>query len=266
MISFSNSFLKAGVPALSLALLFCGGHAASAQLIGEPPIPPKIKKDRKRHQQADLEWMWQYGPPPAEGREHDLIQDPHWRPFLEQYFTAPQSFWGPHSESKDQNPLDRQRKSLPDTVDDFMTIPGRVIADDNRYITVTGAVRHYPTSRGLIFADLDNPAPLVVFAAIDWIRDSKTLNDPGAEYTLWLFANQAPGPSIHPAGLPPALVRSLTRWLAQPLAGSGIVQHVTAAILVLPDGTPQQIPVPGVQAARSPADDEGPTLSKRPQP
>jgi hypothetical protein len=266
MTPFSIPRLKFIVATLLFALTFSVGHAVAAQLIGEPPIPAKVKKDRKRHQQADLEWMWQYGPPPAEGREHDLIQDSHWRPFLEEYFTAPQSFWGPGSESKDQNPKDREHKSLADTVDDFMTIPGRVMADDNRYVTVTGAVRHFPTSRGLIFADLDNPSPLVVFAAVDWIRDSKTLDDPGAEYTLWLFANEPPGPSIHPTGLPPALTRSLVRWLAQPLAGSGIVQHINAAILVLPDGAPQQIPVPGLDNAGAPASDNGPALSKRPQP
>ena len=261
--SISRRIVKTLGPALCLAFGFV--CAMPAQLIGEPPIPAKVKKDKKRHQQADLEWMWQYGPPPVDGRQHDLIQDPHWRPFLEEYFTAPQSFWGPGSESKDPNPNDRRRKSLPDTVDDFMTIPGRVLADDNRYMTVTGAVRHFPTSRGLLFADLDNPTPLVVFAAIDWIRDARTVDDPKAEYTLWLFANQPPGPTTHPTGLPPALTRSLTRWLSRPLAGSGLVQHVTAAILVLPDGTPQQIPVPGLQPASTPAE-QGPTLAKRPQP
>lgn len=210
--------------------------SAPAQLLGEPPIPSKQEKKAKRRQQADLEWMWQYGPPPAEGREHELIQDSHFRPFLEEYFTAPQSFWSLQT--------DKARKSLPDTVEDFMAIPARVIADGNRYITVTGAVRRRPTSRGLIFADLNNPHPLVVFAAIDWTRDSKTTDETDAPYTLWLFTNQPPGPPTAPQSLPPSLQLSLTRWISQPLAGSGIVEKITSAILVDADGTPHQIPVP----------------------
>ena len=229
----------AGLTVLIVVLLsFAAARDARAQLLGEPPIPPK--KTKIKHQQTDLEWMWQYTPPPAEGREHELIQDPHFEAFLQQNFKAPQSFWGLQT--------DKQRKSLAETVSDFLTIPGKAIADDNRYVTVTGAVRHLPTARGLLFADLNTPNPLVVFAAIDWIRASKTTDDPGAGYTLWLFPNQAPGPPTQPAHLSPALTRSLTRWMATPLAGSGTVQHITAAILVDPDGTPHQIPVPSETA------------------
>ena len=165
--------------------------AAHAQLIASPAIPAKNKKEKKRS--ADLEWMYQYSPPPADGRENDLIQDPHFQSFLQQYFTAPQSFWGP-------NPTDPKaplHKSLAETVYDFMVVPDRVRMDADRYLTATGAVRRFPTSRGLIFADLNTGEPLVVFAAIDWIRDSRPLDDPAAEYTLWIFPNKAPG---HAAG------------------------------------------------------------------
>ena len=130
-------------------------------------------------------------------------------------------------------------------MDDFLTVPGKVLADENRYITITGHVFRYPPGRGLIFADLNTPRPLVVFAAIDWIRESHATAEPDAEYTLWIFTNQAPGTPQNPYNLPPPLVRSLTRWMAEPLPGSGIMQKITAAILVDPDGTPHQIPVPG---------------------
>ncbi len=225
-----------------LAMLLAGFAAAlpaSAQLIGEAPL---VQHESKRSKQKgnDLEWLWQYGPPPSGGREHDLIQDPHFQPFLHEYFTAPQAFWGPAS----TDPKSAQHRSLADTAYDFLAVPGIVIADDNRYITATGCVFHFCSSRGLIFADLNGSHPLVVFAAIDWIRDGHTTQEPNAEYTLWLFPNQAPGPSQAPTNLPPALTRSLTRWMATPLAGSGIVEKITAAILVDPDGTPHQIPVP----------------------
>ena len=226
-----------------------------AQLIGEPPIPPKNKIQKTRA--AHLEWLWQYSPPPAEGRENDLIQDPHFRPFLDQYLTAPQSFWGPNP----TDPKSPVHKSLPEAAYDFLAIPGRVIADDNRYITVTGAVRHRPASRGLLFADLNNPHPLVLFAAIEWTRDDRPTEDPAAEYTLWLFPNQPPGSESKPSSLPPALTRSLSRWIATPLAGSGIQQKITTAILVDPDGTPHQIPVP--TAAAAPLTNDAPVLPKR---
>ena len=245
-----------------LLLVLClGALPAYAQLLGESPIPAKEKKSKQRA--GDLEWLWQYSPPPAEGREHELIQDPHFRDFLDEYFKAPQSFWGPHAD----DPQGRARKSLADTVYDFLAIPGQVIADENRYITATGSVFRLRTSRGLIFADLNAKDPLVAFAAIDWIRDDRPTSDPNAEYTLWIFPNKPlfakalPGSGDSPAHLPPPLARSITRWTAQPLPGTGVVQKITAAILVDPDGTPHQVPVPG--GAGSPPT-EGPTLPKRP--
>lgn len=221
---------------ISLGILAALASTASAQLIAPAPIPskPEIKKQRKAPRE-NIEWLWQYSPPPEDGREHELIQDPEYRPFLEHFFAAPQSFWGPEF----------PRKSLPDTIEDFLAVPGKVIADDERYITVTGCVFHFCPSRGLLFADLNNPRPLVVFAAIDWIRDSKPTTDPDAEYTLWIFTDQAPGPTDAPTNLPPPLVRSLTRWMAEPIARTGIHQKITHAILVDPDGTPHEIPVPG---------------------
>ena len=249
----------------SLILFAFATVHVKAQLQPEPPLPTKQKKgDKKKdkHGSGDLEWMWQYSPDPKDpaqkdGREHELIQDPNYRPFLAEYFMAPQSFWG----STTLDPRNTKRKSLADTVDDFLTVPGKVLADENRYITVTGHVFRYPAGRGLVFADLNPARPLVVFAAIDWIRDSRPTTDPDAEYTLWIFVDQAPGTPQNPFSLPPPLVRSLTRWTDEPLAGSGIVQKITHAILVDPDGTPHQIPVP--TAGPKSAPEEAAPLPKR---
>ena len=234
---------------------------AHPQLLPEPAIPAKAKKEKRRP--ADLEWMFQYSPPPADGREHELIQDPAYRPFLARYFTAPQSFWGPQP----TDPKSPVHKSLADTVDDFLTVPGKVLVDDNRYISVSGAVRRLPTERGFLFADLNAPNAkhsekdaLVLFAAIDWIRDGKTPSEPGAEYTLWIFPNQVPGPSQAPYSLPPAALHALGRWMAEPLAGSGLVQKITHAIVVDVDGTPHEIAVPATAALDS---QEAPALTKR---
>ncbi len=249
--------------ALLLLASLAAALPAHAQLLPEPPIPPKVKKQKR--QPADLEWMFQYSPPPVDGREHELIQDPEYHPFLERFFTSPQSFWGPQP----TDPKAPVHKSLAEVVDDFLTIPGKVLVDDNRYLTVTGAVRRLATERGLVFVDLNAPNakrsekdPLVLFAAIDWIRDSKVPTDPDAHYTLWLFPNQAPGPSQTPNNLPPAVLRALTRWMSEPLAGSGIVQKITNAILVDFDGTPHEIPVPATNAPAA-KPDEAPLLNKR---
>lgn len=249
-------------PAL-LALLLSAVWAPTAhgQLLGEPPIPPKQKKEKRRA--ANFEWLWQYSPPPENGREHELIQDPEFLPFLESNFTAPQSFWGP-------NPTDPKaptHKTLAQTIYDFLTIPGQVLADENRYVTVTGSVFHFRSSRGLIWTDLNAKDPLVAFAAIDWIRESRPTDDPAAEYTLWIFTNKPlfapalPGSSEDAAHLPPPLVHSLTRWMKKPLPGSATVQKITAAILVDPDGTPHAVPVPG---AGTSSPDETRPLPRRP--
>ena len=232
--------MKTTLKSVAALFLLCGlgVSSAAAQLIGEPPLTAKAKKQKARAE--DLEWLWQYTPPPAEGRENELIRDPHFRPFLDRYFTAPQSFWGLQT----GNPRDPRHKSLAATAYDFLAVPNKVVADENRYITATGCVFHFCPSRGLIFADLNSPHPLVVFAAIDWIRDSKTVDEASAEYTLWIFPNRPPGIGEEATRLPPALKRSLTRWMAEPLSGTEIVAKITTAILVDPDGTPHQIPVP----------------------
>lgn len=226
-------------PMASLLALVClaGATLARAQF-----HLPGAKQDKKQHTHSDVEWMWQYGPPPADGRENDLIQDARFYPFLKQNLTAPQSFWGVQG---------TKYKPLPDMAMDFLSVPGKVIAEDDRYLSITGCVFHFCPSRGLLWVDL-NPAPkgstgpdnLVAFAAVDWIRDSKTTSQPDAEYTLWLFANEPFGLTPDaPTPIPGALKRSISRWTKEPLAGSGIIENITHAIVVDPDGTPHQVPI-----------------------
>jgi hypothetical protein len=195
---------------------------------------PQIKKDKKQPKE-NIEWLWQYSPPPADGRVNDLVLDPRFRPFLAQYFTAPQTFWG--------NPKTGY-KPLSDTALDFLSVPDKVLADDNRYLSITGSVFRFNPSRGLLWVDLNGPHPLIVFAAIDWIKESKTPSDPAAEYTLWVFPNHP----IDPGHIPAALTHSVARWTAAPPSGTTVIQHITNAILVDPDGTPHQIPPANIGA------------------
>jgi hypothetical protein len=206
-------------------ILFTSGTMSHAQIF----------KHKEKPQKDNVEWLWQYGPPPAEGRENALVLDPRFRPFLAQYLTAPQTFWG--------NPKTGY-KPLAETALDYLSVPGKVIADDNRYISITGCVFRFCPSRGLLWVDLGLPHPLVVFAAIDWIKDDKVPSEPDAQYTLWVFANQA----IAPDHIPPALTQSVARWTAEPSSGSTIIQRITNTILVDPDGQPHSIPPASIGA------------------
>lgn len=195
---------------------------------------PQITKPKKQPKE-NVEWLWQYGPPPADGRENQLVLDPRFRPFLAQYLTAPQTFWGSPKTGY---------KPLSETALDFLSVPDKVLADDNRYLAITGCVFRFCPARGLLWVDLGLPHPLVAFAAIDWLKESRTPGEPGAEYTIWIFANH----SIDSDHIPPALIHSIARWTAQPPAGSSVIQHISTAILVDPDGTPHQVPPAGTGA------------------
>lgn len=257
--------------ALLLTGIFATGAGASALLDAQiytqpqsaPPEPPRSKPEKRPH--SNIEWLWQYSPSPQKpkGNENALIQDPRFLPFLSDNLTAPQSFWGVAG---------TKYKPLADTAFDFLSVPGKVVADDNRYLSITGCVFHFCPSRGLLWVDLNQapknatgPDHLVVFAATDWIRESKASTEPGAAYTLWVFSNQAfglnPG-DAHP--IPSAFVRSIARWTREPLAGSGIVENITHAIVVDPDGTPHQVPLAtlGVTASNQQAEPATPSQER----
>ena len=198
----------------------------------------------------NVEWIWQYTPDDTnkQGRENDLVQDDRFRPFLDQFLTAPQTFWGA--------PVNGKYRSLASTALDHLTVPGSVLADDNRYISISGCVVHFCPARGLLWIDLNGAHHLVVFAAIDWTKQGAPTSDPAAEYTLWVFPNQPLTIAANGAQHPPAaLIRALARWTAQPLPGSAIVQNITHAILVDPDGTPHQVAPSALGVAPPPASD-----------
>jgi hypothetical protein len=194
---------------------------------------PEAKKQKQPKE--NVEWLWQYSPPPAGGRENELVLDPRFRPFLGQYLTAPQTFWGSPTAGY---------KPLSETALDYLSVPDKVLADDNRYLSITGSVFRFNPGRGLLWVDLGLAHPLIVFAAIDWVKESKTPDEPGAEYTMWIFANHP----IDPGHIPAALAHSVARWTAEPPSGSTVIQHITNAILVDPDGTPHRIPPASIGA------------------
>src|SRR5580704_15029195 len=65
-----------------------------------------LKKEKKPPKE-NVEWLWQYGPPPSDGRENQLVLDPRFRPFLAQYLTAPQTFWAARRPAINPLPIPR---------------------------------------------------------------------------------------------------------------------------------------------------------------
>ncbi|HWB32240.1 MAG TPA: hypothetical protein VG714_03610 [Acidobacteriaceae bacterium] len=210
------------------------------------------RKPKEPRVRENVEWLWQYTPDQThpDGRENALAEDLRFFPMLQQYLTAPQHFWG--------QPIAGRWRSLANTALDHLTVPDKVITDQNRYISITGCTVHFCPARGLLWVDLNGSHHLVVFAAIDWTKQGAPTTDPDAEYNLWVFSNDplasdkaqpasgAPSAASSTATadlhLPPALTHAIGRWTAEPLAGSHIVQRITHAFIVDPDGTEHEVP------------------------
>jgi hypothetical protein len=185
----------------------------------------------KKPQGEDLTWFAPYASPDPGGRAEELIHDPRFKSFLRDHLTAPQRFWN-------------ENQSLADTVFEFLSTPGAVVLEDNRFFTVDGSVPDFSPDRGLLFIDLGAAHPFIAFAAIDWTKESKTTDDAGASYSLWLFSTRDLDATsdTDATRIPPALKQALTRWSAVALDTTGKPQIITDAILVGPDGTPHRVP------------------------
>ena len=126
---------------------------ATAALLATTLAPSYAKPKSDKPQREDVEWLWQYGPDDKskDGRENDLIQDPHFRPFLDQFLTASQTFWGV--------PINGKYKTLAETAYDYLSVPGSVTAEENRYLTITGHVFRFAPARGTALDRSQRQAP-----------------------------------------------------------------------------------------------------------
>ncbi|MDR3745411.1 MAG: hypothetical protein P4K80_04690, partial [Acidobacteriaceae bacterium] len=106
-------------------------------------LAPAQTGKKQKPAREDVEWIWQYTPDDVnkQGRENDLVEDTRFRPLLEQFLTAPQTFWG--------QPINGKYRSLANTALDHLTVPGSVLADENRYVSISGCVVHFCPARGL---------------------------------------------------------------------------------------------------------------------
>jgi hypothetical protein len=221
-----------------------------------PQLSHKEKENRE-----ELSWLAPFAEPAPSGQAAMLVHDPRFKPFLRDHLTARQAFWN-------------ENQSLAETILEFLGTPNAVLLDNNRYLVVDGCVAAFCPARGLLFVDLGTPHPLVVFAALDWVKENKATDQPGAEYTLWVFANHSFRPEGTPAAnpqdsnapnalnaketlsIPVALTRAIARWSAQPVPGSNTRQNITRAVIVEPDSAGHQVPPAAIGAASIPQPSE----------
>jgi len=195
--------------------------AAALLLTIAPGVRAQLNLKHDKPQVEDLSWMWQYTQPAPTGREMDLVQDARFPLLLEHYFQAPQTFW-----NDGRIPLFKVAERY------FGVLFGQVVADEERYLTIYGCVPHLCPDQGMLWVDVHGPRPLLVFAATNWTTQGKPIEDPDANFNLWIFCS-API-DIHK--IPKSLIRSISNW------NSTQPQHIESAVLVNPDGTPHVVP------------------------
>jgi hypothetical protein len=186
-------------------------------LIAPPPPPIQFHGKHLIKPVTDFQWLWQYTQPQPIGNETALIADPHFPAFLQDNLKAPQSFYRDGA------------LSLSDVASKyFATLTHEVRSQDNRYISFGGCIQTACTSHGLIWVDTAVQHPTVVFAATEWTTEGKPIDDPDAQFNLWLFTSR----TFDVAHPPPALVTAIGNWNAQ---------HIATALVIDPDGTPHKI-------------------------
>ncbi len=212
-------FQLAAVVALTGAM---GGRAqivSPDKLVAPPPRAPEIR----RHDVSDndLQWLWQFAQPVPTGKKFSLLADARFPALLRDALKAPQAMWG-------------VGVPLGDAARTFLGGEGVVASADNRYLTVSGCVVDHCDQRGLLWVDLGQREPLMVFAGLRWNEEGKIPGQAGAPFTLWLF----PARALDAHQLPDALKLALEAWVE----GDGCKPYqISNAIVVDPSGVPHVI-------------------------
>jgi hypothetical protein len=213
---------------LAAAMLFMTGAAATRAQVFDPnnliPQPPKSPVHQTPKPFDDMQWLWQYTKPAPGGQASNLRLDARFQTMLRENFKQPQSMWGPTD----------SREPLATVIPLFLDRYGAVYAEDNRYITVDGCVPNFCSAEGLLWIDLGRREPLAVFAAVNWTTEGRPVNDPAANYNLWLFSNR----NLSADALPLPLTEAIANWNVRLAAAHRMVPHVLHALLVEPDGQP----------------------------
>ena len=201
-----------------------GAQIASPNIVATPPKPPVRQRPSNDSDAGNLQWLWQYTRPTPNGNADALRFDERFGTLLDRSFKQPQTMWG-----KDA--------PIAAVVPRFLGQYGNVTVEEDRYFTADGCVPSFCPAHGLLWIDLGNRHPLIVFAAVNWTAEGHTTEEKTAEYNLWLFPNR----DLSADAIPLALARSLAHWDARLTAAHRLVPHIAHAILVQPNGQPSAL-------------------------
>jgi hypothetical protein len=131
------------------------------------------------------------------GRENQLNWDPRFRELLQSSLPQHQFFWRDHG----------RFTSLPELVQTFIGVPGDVLLDQNRYVTINGCVPHACSVRGMVWIDTaPSKQPSLIFVATSSL--SPEPSEIESLVHLWLYSSTP----LNWQKLPPRFVSSLTQW------------------------------------------------------
>ena len=190
-------------------------------MVTGPPKPPARRDHATTPKSGNLQWLWQFTQPEPNGNAVALRIDERFGALLDTEFKQPQAFWG-------------KQVPLSSVIPRFLARYGEVNAKANRYLSIDGCVPSFCAAHGMLWADLGQPDPLFVFAAVDWTTEAHTTDEPTADYNLWLFTSR----HLSADAIPLALTISIADWDARLAQAHRGVPHIAHAILVEPDGTP----------------------------
>ena len=190
-------------------------------LVTGPPRPPRTRERPKSPGTGNLQWLWQYAQPTPNGNAVALWNDERFSTLLDTSFRTPQAFWG-------------KQIPLSSVIPRFLARYGEINSKGNRYLVIDGCVPSFCAAHGMLWVDLGQPDPLLVFAAVDWTTTDHSIEQPNADYNLWLF----PSRQLSADALPLMLTEAVSDWDARLASAHRGVPHIAHAILVEPDGQP----------------------------
>ena len=214
-LAFVSAVLLLGAPGMSAQI------SNPSDMVTGPPKPPPRRDRPSKPANGNLQWLWQYAQPTPNGNAVALWNDDRFPAMIESEFKQPQAFWG---------------KQIPiaSVIPRFLDRYGAVNSKDNRYLTIDGCVPSFCAAHGMLWVDLGQPDPLLIFAAVNWTTENHTTDEASADYNLWLFTSR----HLSADAVPFALTSAISGWDARLAQARRGVPHILHAILVEPDGQP----------------------------
>ncbi|MDE1155604.1 MAG: hypothetical protein PW735_07710 [Acidobacteriaceae bacterium] len=214
----------AAIMLLTASAAACAQISDPNKLVAPAPRNPASHRALPQKTTGNEQWLWEFTRPEPNGRAYALRVDARFQQLLSENFKQPQAMWG----------TDEHRLALPQLIPLFLDRYGEALAEKNRYFIADGCVPRFCPAQGLLWIDLGQKTPLMVFAAVNWTATAHTTDQAAAEYNLWLFPNR----TLSADSIPLALSEAIAHWNMRLAAAHRLVPHIEHALLVEPDGSP----------------------------